>query len=93
VAHKPRRSLDLPKEAVEALWRGNVFESIKIVREERKIGLQEAKKLVEAYIGTQPALHKKTEQMLAEVRQRFVRWLIGFLVLAAGVGYFVMQGP
>lgn len=93
MAHKPGRSFDLPKEAVEALWRGNVIEAIQLVRQERKIGLQEAKKLVEAYIGTQPALHKKTNKMLAEAQQRFTRWLIGFLLLAAGVAYFVMRGP
>jgi len=85
--------VDLPKEAIEALWQGNVIGAIKVVRQERNIGLKEAKDLVEAYIGAQPALRKKTDQMLAKVQQRFVRWVIGFLVLAAGGAYFVMQGP
>ncbi|MDH5625006.1 MAG: hypothetical protein OEY21_02775 [Nitrospira sp.] len=92
MTHKPGRSFDLPKAAVEALWQGNVLGAIKVVRQERNIGLKEAKELVEAYIGIQPALRKKTDQMLAEAQQRFVRWLIGFLALAAGVAYFVMQG-
>jgi hypothetical protein len=93
MANKPRRASDFPKAAVEALWRGNVIEAIKVVRQERKIGLKEAKNLVDAYIASQPSLKKKMEQVLATARQRFVRWLIGFLVLAAGVAYFVMQGP
>ncbi|MBH0177621.1 MAG: hypothetical protein HP491_07090 [Nitrospira sp.] len=46
---------------------------------------------MEAYIGARPALHKKTDKMLAKVQQRFIRWLIGFLVLAAGVAYLVLQ--
>ena len=90
MTNKPPRSADLPKAAVEALWRGNVIEAIKVVRQERNIGLKEAKDLVDAYLASQPALKKKMEQVLATAQQRFIRWLIGFLVLAAGVAYFVM---
>ncbi|BFU88848.1 MAG: hypothetical protein NTAFB01_00350 [Nitrospira sp.] len=90
--NKPRRSSDLPKAAVEALWHGNVIEAIKVVRQERKIGLKEAKKAVEAYLASQPALKKKMDQVLATAQQRFIRWLIGFLVLAAGMAYLVMGG-
>lgn len=90
--NKPRRSSDLPKAAVEALWHGNVIEAIKVVRQERKIGLKEAKKAVEAYLASQPALKKKMDQVLATAQQRFIRWLIGFLVLAAGIAYLVMGG-
>lgn len=66
--------------------------AITIVRQERKVGLKEAKELVEAYIGSQPALKKKLDQVLATAKKRIVRWLIGFLVLAAGIAYFLMQG-
>lgn len=89
---KPRRVSNLPKSAVEALWQGNVIEAIKVVRQERNVGLKEAKDVVDAYLASQPALKKKMDQVLATARQRFIRWLIGFLVLAAGVAYFVMQG-
>jgi hypothetical protein len=92
MSNKPGRTTDLPKAAIEALWRGNVMGAITIVRQEQKIGLKEAKELVEAYIGARPALHKKTDKMLAEVQQKFIRWLIGLLVLAAGIAYFLMQG-
>jgi hypothetical protein len=92
MSKKPGRTGDLPKEAIEALWHGNVMGAITIVRQERKVGLKEAKELVEAYIGARPALHKKTDQMLAEVQQKFIRWLIGLLVLAAGIAYFLMRG-
>jgi hypothetical protein len=89
--NKPRRSPDLPKAAVEALWQGNVIEAIKVVRLERNIGLKEAKDLVEAYIASQPALKKKIDKVLATAQQKFVRWLIGFLVLASAVAYLVMR--
>ena len=84
--------MDLPKEAIEALWQGNVIEAIKVVRLEQNVGLKEAKEQVDAYIGSQPALKKKLDQMLATANKRMVRWLIGFLVLAAGIAYFLIQG-
>jgi len=90
MSNKPRRSSGLPNAAVEALWQGNVIEAIKAVRQERNIGLNEAKEAVEIYIASEPALKKKMDQVLAMAKQRFIRWLIGFLVLAAGIAYFVM---
>jgi ribosomal protein L7/L12 len=90
MANKPRRSSELPKAAVEALWQGNVIEAVKVVRQERNIGLKEAKEAVETYIASEPALKKKMDQVLATAKQRFIRWLIGFLVLAAGMAYLVM---
>jgi hypothetical protein len=92
MANKPRRSSDLPKGAVEALWQGNVIEAIKVVRQDRNIGLQEAKDAVDAYIASEPALKKKIDQVLATTQQRFIRWLIGFLVLAVGMAFLVMRG-
>lgn len=90
MAAKHRRDTDLPKVVVEALWQGNVIEAIKLVRQERNVGLTEAKDLVDTYIASQPTLKKKLDQVIATAQQRFIRWLIGFLVLAAGVGYFMM---
>ncbi len=90
MSNKLRRSSDLPKAAIEALRQGNVIEAIKIVRQERNIGLKEAKEQVVTYIATQPALKKKIDQVLATAKQRLIRWLIGFLVLAAGMAYLVM---
>lgn len=92
MSNKPRRAPDLPKAAVEALWQGNVIEAIKVVRQKEDIGLKEAKERVDLYLASQPALKKKMDQVLATVQQRFIRWLIGLLVLAAGVAYFVMWG-
>jgi len=86
-----RHSSDLPKAAVETLRRGNLIEAIKIVGQERKIGLKEAKAQVEEYIASQPALKKKMDKILAEAQQKFIRWMIGLLVLAAGIAYVVMQ--
>ncbi|HWF60044.1 MAG TPA: hypothetical protein VN666_07015 [Nitrospira sp.] len=92
MANKPRRSSDLPKAAIEALWQGNVIEAIKVVRKERNIGLKKAKDMVDAYIAAQPALKEKMGKLLATAQQRFIRWLIGFLVLAVGIAYLVMRG-
>jgi hypothetical protein len=93
MATKPGRSQNLSKAAIEALWQGNVVGAINIVRRERRIGMSEAKELVVTYIGSQPALKKKIDQVLATARRRMTLWLVGLLVVAAGVAYFVMRGP
>jgi len=75
------------------LRHGNLIEAIKVVRQERNIGLTEAKGVVEAYLASQPSLKKKMDKVLVTAQQKFIRWMIGILVFAAGVAYFVMQGP
>ena len=86
------RPPDLPKAAVEALRKGNLIEAIKVVRRDRNIGMKEAKAHVEEYIASHPALKKKMDKVLAEAQQKFIRWMIGLLVvIAAGVTYLVIQ--
>ncbi|HEY5627682.1 MAG TPA: hypothetical protein VIR79_07030 [Nitrospira sp.] len=82
---------DLPRAAVDLLWRGEVIEAIKLVRLDRHIGLKEAKDAVDAYLRSQPALQRKLEQAQAETRQKLGRWLMWLLILAAGAAYFLMQ--
>jgi ribosomal protein L7/L12 len=88
--NKPRRHVDLPKAAIEALWQGNLIGAITVVRQERNLGLKEAKGQVEVYIASQPALKKKMDKVLATVQQRFIRWVIGLLILAAGITLLVL---
>jgi hypothetical protein len=88
--NRPNRSPDLPKAAVDALWQGNLIEAIKVVRQERNIGLNESRNMVDAYIASQPALKKKMDRVLATAQRRFISWLIGFLILAAGITYLLM---
>ena len=86
-----RHSSDLPKAAAETLRRGNLVEAIRIVSRERHVSFKEAKAQVEVYIGSQPALKKKMDKILVDAQRKFIRWIVGFLVLAAGVTYIVMQ--
>lgn len=88
---KPDRSVRLSKSAIDALWQGNVVGAISLVRKERGIGMAEAKELVVTYIGTQPALKKKIDQVLATAKRRFIGWMAGVLVVAAAIAYFLMQ--
>jgi len=61
MTQEPTQSSTLPPAAVELLWRGDVIEAIKLVRAERKLGLKEAKDLVDSYIRSQPSLRQKME--------------------------------
>lgn len=92
MASKARRPQDFPKAAVEALRRGNLIEAIRFVRHERNVGFKEAKKEVEVYLASQPALKKKMDKVLITAQQKFVRWVVGVLVVAAGIGLLVMLG-
>ena len=92
MATKLDRSVRLSKAAIDTLWQGNVVGAINIVRKEQGIGVAEAKELVVTYIGTQPALKKKIDQVLTTAKRRFIGWMVGVLVVAAGVAYFVIWG-
>ncbi len=92
MATKLDRSVRLSKAAIDTLWQGNVVGAINIVRKERGIGVAEAKELVVTYIGTQPALKKKVDQVLTTAKRRFIGWMVGVVVVAAGIAYFVIWG-
>lgn len=53
--------------------------------------MNEAKELVVTYIASQPALKNKIDGVLATAKRRFIGWMIGFLVLAAGIAYLVIR--
>ncbi|MCP9449146.1 MAG: hypothetical protein NNA21_03675 [Nitrospira sp.] len=89
MANITRRSVDLPKAAIEALRRGDLIGAITAVRRERQIGFKEAKELVEAYVASQPALKKKMEKVVADAQRKFIRWMIGFAIVAAGIALVV----
>ena len=78
----------LPPAAIAALWKGQMIEAIKVVREARDLDLKEAKDAVEAYLKTQPALQKKRAMAQAELRQGFFRWLAVIVVLLALAAYW-----
>ncbi|MGQ0666431.1 MAG: hypothetical protein ACT4O4_05295 [Nitrospiraceae bacterium] len=67
-----------------------MIEAIKVVRLEQHIGLKEAKDQVDAYLRSQPVLHKKMEQAQADTREGLLRWLVFLLAGGAVLGYFLM---
>jgi hypothetical protein len=89
---KPDRSVRLSKSAIDALWQGNVVGAISLVRKERGIGMAEAKELVVTYIGTQPALKKKTRSRCLQRPNgdSSVGWQ-GCWSWRAAIAYFLMQ--
>lgn len=79
---------DLPAEAIDALWRGNKIEAIKILRRARNLDLKGAKDKVEECLKHNPALRQKLAAVQAETTAVLVRWLVILAVLAIG-GYFL----
>ena len=82
------QAADLPAEAIDALWRGNKIEAIKIVRRACNLDLKAAKIEVEEYVGNEPAPQQKLAMLQAETTTTIVRWLVILGVLAIG-GYFL----
>jgi len=91
MTNESAKSSTFSNAAVELLWRGDVIGTIKVVRQERNLGLKEAKDLVDAYIRSQPSLRQKLEQAQAEMWQKLKRGLLVALIFAAAVAYFFFQ--
>ena len=78
--------------AISALHQGNKIEAIKIVREERNIGLKEAKDAVEDYVHSQPTLKSSFAAAQTETKRTALRWLAIFIGLAI-LAYLFMTKP
>ena len=88
MTNDPSQPSSLPPAAIAALLAGHIIEAIKVVRQERNIGLKEAKDAVDAYVRTQPELQKRTEAMQAEQRQGCLRWIAVIAILVALTAYW-----
>ena len=86
---EPDTAIGLSIAAISALHRGNKIEAIKIVREERNIGLKEAKDAVEDYVRSQPAIQSSLGAAQTEAKRRALLWL-AVVVLFAFLGYFFL---
>lgn len=92
MADAPPSSPSVPASAIPALEQGQTIEAIKIVREERGLGLKESKDLVDAYLKSRPDLQRRLQAAQSEALQGFVRWMAIFLAMAAALGYFLLSG-
>ena len=80
----------LPQAAIDALWRGQVIDAIKLVRMDQQIDLQEAKSSVDAYLQTQPALKNRIEHRQADAREGLLRWVLFLVIGGLGLAYVLM---
>jgi len=77
--------------AISALHHGNKIEAIKIIREERNIGLKEAKDAVEDYVRSQPALQSSLAAAQNETIRSVLLWLAALVALALIAYYFLTK--
>jgi hypothetical protein len=89
---KTTPALTLSPAAVAALYKGNKIEGIRIVREERNVGLKDAKDAVEQYLVSQPSLQSTLDAAQSESKRRLLLWLVASTV-AAVVLYFWLLAP
>lgn len=60
--------------ALAALHQGNKIEAIKIVRQERNLGLKEAKDAVDEYVRSQPSLEATLSRAQVKARNHLLLW-------------------
>jgi ribosomal protein L7/L12 len=89
---KESPALQLSTTAISALHHGNKIEAIKIVREERNIGLKEAKDVIEDYVRSHPAVQSSLAAAQAETKRSALLWLAGLIVLAI-LAYYLLTTP
>lgn len=73
----------LPPAALAALWKGELIDAIKLVRQDRNMGLKDAKDALDASMRTQPELQRRKAAVQAEQIRKFVRWTAARAVLLA----------
>ncbi|MGE3154267.1 MAG: 50S ribosomal protein L7/L12 [Nitrospiraceae bacterium] len=71
-----------PLSVVAALRRGEKVEAIKLLREDRQIGLKEAKDEVDRYLQANPALLQQMQAKQAAMVQRLQLWVLVLLGIA-----------
>ena len=76
--------------AISALHQGDKIEAIKIVREERNIGLKEAKDAVDAFVRSQPSLQSSFAAAQSGAKRTALLWLAGIVVVAV-LAYFFLN--
>jgi len=86
---KESPALQLSTAAISALHHGNKIEAIKIVREERHIGLKEAKDVVDDYVRSHPGVQSSLAAAQSETKRRALLWLAALIVLAVLAYYFL----
>jgi len=81
-------ALQMPIEAINALQQGSKIEAIRIVRENNRLGLKEAKDFVEHHIKNNPSIQS---QLTARQRESLqgIRWLI-ISILIIGLTYYYL---
>ncbi len=82
---------ELSPAVTAALTGGRVVEAIKILREERGIGLKEAKEAVGRYVNANPALKRKLDAQQAESLRGCLLWLV-VLTVISWIVYFAIIG-
>ena len=76
----PARNDELPADVALALHRGNKIEAIKLLRLARRIGLKDAKEVIDGVIAQDPHLRSRRTDA-ADGRGRYVLLLIALALL------------
>jgi hypothetical protein len=74
----------MPANAVDALFRGRIEIAIRVVREAEQVGFQDAKRIVERYICSDPLLFEFWSHRRNKAR-RVLRWWVRSFAVASAI--------
>ena len=77
--------------AISALYQGNKIEAIKLTRQERGLGLKEAKDAVDDYVLGHPALQSSLADAQAQTKRSALLWIAALIVVALLVYQFLVK--
>jgi len=77
--------MKLSEAVVNEIWDGNKIAAIKLLREEKGLGLKEAKDTVDEYIRNDTTLNQKFQQQSAKTQRGCLMWM----VIIGGLAFWV----
>lgn len=83
------RDGELPGAAIAALHAGRMIDAVRIVREQRRTGLKDAKDAVDAYLAGHAAVRARVDAAQAQARRTLINWAVAIALVAALGVYFL----
>ncbi len=90
---RSRAEVEIPSDAIAALWQGKLIEAIQKTRAHTGLGLKDSKELVERHLANNPGTQSRFRAAAAEQSRGVARVVrIALLVAAVALGYLWFTG-
>ena len=84
-------NIEMPHEALDAVWAGQLINAIKITREKTGLGLKESKDLVERYLKEHPQEQALIQEQLAQRSRGGIQIFILIFIILVILVWFLTR--